>query len=111
MASHVWKRQKNDSRMVHIYGCQGCGRTMKIRAGFDSIEAMAKHLKYPARCPRPVPSTKDLKALWELSRQWVTANKVRAPESVYQRDDVNVAAPELVLDIVRMVGCYEDDIG
>ena len=110
MAEHVWKRQRNDKVTVHIYECRGCGRSMKIRSGFDSIEAMVQHLKYPAKCPRPVPSTKDLKALWELARKWVTDNQVRVPEAVYQMDDVNVAAPELVLDIVKMVGCYEDDI-
>ena len=83
---------------------------MKIRAGFDTIEAMVKYLKYPAKCPRPVPTIKDMRALWELARKWVTANEVRALESIYQSDNVNLACPDLAADVAKLVGFYEDDI-
>jgi hypothetical protein len=110
MAKHVWKRQRNDKVTVHIYACKGCGRSMKIRAGFDNIETMAQWLKYPVECPRPVPTPKDLKALWEIARQWVTTHQVRGPESVDQVDSVNLACPALASDVAGLVGFYEDDI-
>lgn len=113
MGEHLWKRGKSDKALVNVYGCQGCGRSLKIRlnpdgSAFDPIEAVVRYLKYPAACPRPVPTPKELKALWGLARQWVTENQVRAPESIYQMDSVNLACPFLAEGVVGLVGYYED---
>jgi hypothetical protein len=46
--------------------------------------------------------------LWLVCQQWVKDNTVRSPESIYQRDDVCEALPDLAEAICEVVGFHQD---
>lgn len=49
------------------------------------------------------------KELLALCEDFVKHHKVRAPESPYQMDGIQEAAPELIEAICNIVGYYDDD--
>lgn len=44
-----------------------------------------------------------------ICRKFIKDQAIRAPESVYQMDNVIEAAPELIEQICNLVGYWDDD--
>jgi len=52
---------------------------------------------------------KKKQMLWDTVVGWIQDNKVRAPESICQRDDVQESLCELGEAVCIIIGYYKDD--
>jgi hypothetical protein len=52
------------------------------------------------------PSLLRLQNLWYACRSWIEEQKPLAPESIYQMDHINEAAPELAERVCGIVGYF-----
>ena len=53
------------------------------------------------------PSVKEMKALWNKCLEFVEAQNIRCPESIYQTDRVIENAYEFIEDVCNIVGYTE----
>ncbi len=53
-----------------------------------------------------MPTSKE-KQLVELCKKFIEKNQIICAESIYQSDQILIAAPELVYDVCELLGYYE----
>ena len=55
------------------------------------------------------PAVEELLSLWKACADFIEKHKISCPESIWQSDNVIIAAPELVEAACEHVGYYEEE--